>query len=128
MPIWVAYENPIQATVSADELEVPPREEVPAPDGLPAAEYGHLCCHQLTGEQIWAEKLWSNAGDMAVAGDGETILLAGFNHGIQLFDGQGTNRGAFVVEGTPNRVSMSFLPTFCLMKPRYSMFPGKLQK
>ena len=75
-----------------------------------AAEYGHLCCHQLTGEQIWSEKLWSNAGDMAVAGDGETILLAGFNHGIQLFDGQGTNRGSFVVEGTPNRVSMSFLP------------------
>jgi len=75
---------------------------------LGAAEYGHLCCHQLTGEQIWNEKLWSNVGDMAVSGDGETILLAGFSHGIQLFDGEGANRGSFVVEGTPNHVSMSF--------------------
>ena len=77
---------------------------------LAAAEYGHLCCHQLTGEQLWSEKLWSTVGDMAVTGDGETILLAGFSHGVQLFDGDGVNRGTFVMEGTPNHVSMSFLP------------------
>lgn len=77
---------------------------------LGAAEYGLICCHQLNGEEIWNEKLWSNVGDLSATGDGQTILIAGFNHGIQSFDGDGVNRGSFLVEGTPNHVATTFLP------------------
>jgi hypothetical protein len=74
-----------------------------------AAEYGLLCCHELGGGEIWNEKLWTNVGALSVTGDGRTILLAAFNHGIQSFDGDGTNRGSYIVDGTPSRVATSFV-------------------
>jgi len=75
-----------------------------------AAEYGLLCCHALDGSAVWTEKLWSNAGDMSATGDGETIYLAGFTYGVQVFDADGTHHGSFVLEGTPNHVSTSYRP------------------
>ena len=73
-----------------------------------AAEDGLLAAHDALGRQRWDVRLFASCGDMAVSGDARTILLAGFAHGIQRFDGSGTNRGAFVVEGTPARISTSY--------------------
>ena len=73
-----------------------------------AAEHSLLCCHTLSGDQVWQQKLWSNAGGFCMTGDAEAIYLAAFHHGVQTFDGDGQNIGAFVVEGTVSRVSSSF--------------------
>ena len=75
-----------------------------------SAEHGLLCCHNLKGEEIWKEHLWSNVGDVSVTGKGGTVLVAGFNHGVQLFDGEGVHRGSYMMEGSPSRVSTSFVP------------------
>ncbi len=73
-----------------------------------AAEYGQVCAHQLNGQQIWSEKSFTSLGEMCVAGDGETILLAGFNQGIQALDGDGEMRDSYLIEGTVGRVACSF--------------------
>ncbi|MDB4614479.1 WD40 repeat domain-containing protein [bacterium] len=75
-----------------------------------SAEYGLLSCHNFDGDELWNEKLWTNVGDISIAGDGETILLAGFNHGVQVFDDDGTHRGSYMMEGSPGLVSTSFIP------------------
>lgn len=77
-------------------------------DLVGAAEYGLLCCYQLDGSHKWSERLWSNIGDLSVTGDGERLFLAGFNVGIQTYDGKGNHRGSYVVEGTVNHVATSF--------------------
>jgi hypothetical protein len=76
---------------------------------LGAAEYGLICCHRLDGAQVWSETLWSNVGDMTVTGDGAQIFLARFNQGVQKLDRGGRNRGSYVMRGTPNHVSTSFV-------------------
>lgn len=77
---------------------------------LGAAEYGHLCLHALDGGQLWSEKLWTNVGDLAATGDGSTIVIAGFNHGLQVYDGEGGSRGSYMIDGTPHRVAITFEP------------------
>lgn len=72
-----------------------------------AAEFGHLCCHNLDGTTFWSERISNNVGSMSVTGCGRRILLAAFNHGIQMFTGRGYQRGAFLVEGIPGLVSAS---------------------
>lgn len=74
------------------------------------AEYGLLCCHAFTGEELWQQQLWANVGDMSITGDGQTILLACYAHGIQCHDGQGRQVGSYQVGGTVSRVSTSFIP------------------
>jgi hypothetical protein len=73
-----------------------------------AAEDGLLASYDVRGRQNWDVRLFASCGDMTASGDATTILLAGFAHGIQRFDRTGTNRGAFVVEGTPARISVSY--------------------
>jgi hypothetical protein len=73
-----------------------------------AAEHSLLCCYTLSGDLVWQQKLWSNAGGFSMSGDAEIIYLAAFHHGVQTFDGDGQNIGAYVVEGTVSRVSSSF--------------------
>lgn len=73
-----------------------------------AAEHNLLCCHTLAGEVVWQQKLWSNAGGFSMTGDADVIYLAAYHHGIQTFDGDGENIGAYVVDGTVSRVSTSF--------------------
>ncbi len=73
-----------------------------------AAEYGQVCAYQLNGDQVWSEKCFTSLGEMYAAGDGETVLLAGFNHGIQALDGDGALRESYFIEGTVSRVSCSF--------------------
>ncbi len=73
------------------------------------AEYGVLCRHALDGERIWNAKILSNIGDMSVAGTGESVLLAGFGHGLQAFDGQdGELIASYLLEGTANHIACSF--------------------
>ncbi len=73
-----------------------------------AADYGQICAYQLNGQQIWSEKSFTSLGDMSAASDGQTILLAGFNHGIQALDSSGAVRESYLIEGTVCRVSCSF--------------------
>lgn len=73
-----------------------------------AAEDGMLAAFDLGGRPLWDVRLFTSCGDMTTSGDGSMILLAGFAHGIQRFDRAGTNRGAFVVEGTPARIATCY--------------------
>lgn len=74
------------------------------------AEYGLLCAHTFTGQEEWQQQLWSNVGDLSLTGDGRTILLACYSHGIQCHDGQGRQVGSYQLGGTVSRVSTSFIP------------------
>lgn len=75
-----------------------------------AAEYGLLGRYGFDGSSQWQEKLWTNVGDIAIAGDGRSIYVAGFMHGVQLFDGEGNSRSSWLPEGTVSRVASTFLP------------------
>jgi len=66
---------------------------------ISAADNGLVCRHRLDGTPVWGEPWWSNIGDLAVTGDGETVFLAGLNLGIQRFDGNGNSQGTYVLEG-----------------------------
>ncbi len=74
------------------------------------ADYGLLSSRTFQGGVRWEEKLWSNAGDIAVTGNGEMLLVACFAHGITRYDDEGTQTGSYQVEGTAARVSCSYLP------------------
>lgn len=78
------------------------------PTLIGAAEDGHLAAFQMTGKLLWEQRLFATCGDMAASGDLSTVLLAGFAHGIQRFQGTGANRGAFIVEGTPGKIAVSY--------------------
>lgn len=80
------------------------------PGLIVAAEYGLLAEYDLDGDPLWSEKLWSNVGDLATTGDGRSIYLAGFAHGVQVFDGTGDGRGSYLLEGIANHVAVSFSP------------------
>lgn len=73
-----------------------------------AAEDGLLAAYSLFGKPLWDVRLFATCGDMAVSGDLSHLLLAGFAHGIQRFDAAGTNRGTFIVEGTPARLATCY--------------------
>lgn len=75
-----------------------------------AAEHGLLSCHNLAGAEVWQQKNWSNVGSLSISGDGETLYLASFTHGVQTMNGDGASIGSYVVEGTVNRVSASYEP------------------
>lgn len=74
---------------------------------LGAAEFGHLCCHSLNGVEEWNERIMNNVGNMVVTADGKRILLSAFNHGIQVLNSQGQQKGSFVVDGIPDYVAVS---------------------
>lgn len=75
-----------------------------------AANHGHLCCHDLKGDEVWNERMFSNVGDLRITGDAARILIAGYNHGVQLFDGEGTHQGSYMVEGTPKLADCTYTP------------------
>ena len=78
------------------------------PGIIGAAEYGLLCRHDMDGNEVWSEKLWATMGDMSIIQDGKSIYLAQFAHGVQSYDVYGSSLAAYIVEGTPSRVSASF--------------------
>ena len=77
-------------------------------DLIGAADYGVIQRQQMTGEPVWEEKLMGTVGDLAITGDGRFAYLAGFSHGVQVFDSEGCNHAGYVVKGTPSRISTSF--------------------
>lgn len=72
-----------------------------------SAEFGHLCRHSIDGQEEFEERIMNNVGGMAVTADGERILLAAFNHGVQVLDADGHSLGSFQVDGLPSRVVCS---------------------
>ncbi len=72
-----------------------------------AAEFGHLCCHRLDGGEEWNERIANNVGHMVATGCGKRILLAAFNHGIQVLNQNGKQKGSFMIDGIPNLVATS---------------------
>lgn len=74
---------------------------------LGAAEFGHLCCHTLSGEEEWNQNIMNNVGNMALTGDGKRILLSAFNHGVQVLNSEGQQKGSFVVDGIPDFVAIA---------------------
>lgn len=77
------------------------------PAMIGAAEFGHLCSHDLDGQELWNVRIMNNVGDMVATGSGERILLAAFNHGIQMLDGDGQHDGSFMIDGVPSQVVAS---------------------
>lgn len=74
---------------------------------LGAAEFGHLCCHTLDGKEEWEERIMNNVGNMAVTGDGKRILLSAFNHGVQVLNSSGKQKGSFAIDGIPDFVAVA---------------------
>lgn len=72
-----------------------------------AAEFGYLSCHALNGEEEWNERIMNNVGNIAVSGDGSRILLSAFNHGVQLLNSRGRQKGSFMVDGIPDFVDVA---------------------
>jgi hypothetical protein len=78
------------------------------PSLVASAEHGLVCRYQLDGTQTWSDKLWSNVGDLAVSGDGAFLFLACQAHGVQVYDGDGSTLGSYVLDGTVSRVAVGF--------------------
>lgn len=78
-----------------------------APVMIGAAEFGHLCSHDLDGQELWNVRIMNNVGDMVATGSGDRILLAAFNHGVQVLDSEGQHDGSFMIDGVPSQVVAS---------------------
>jgi hypothetical protein len=74
---------------------------------LAAAEQGQMCCYDLQGREIWHERILNNAGDLCLSEPSRRIFMAAFNHGVQVFESDGTVLGAYALDGIPSRVSAS---------------------
>lgn len=72
-----------------------------------AAEFGHLCCHELNGAEVWNERTLNNVGNISVSGCGKRIWLSAFNHGIQVLNDRGKQLGSYMLDGIPDRVAGS---------------------
>ena len=76
-----------------------------------SAETGVICSHTIGGADRWSEQIWTNVGDLAVNGNGRTVLLAAFIHGIQRFNSRGRGQGFYDIGGTAHLVSISYIGT-----------------
>ncbi len=72
---------------------------------IATAEFGEFSRYDLNGKTVWAEPQVSNVGDMAVAEPARRILLAAYNHGVQVFDLQARQLGSFAVDGIPAKLA-----------------------
>jgi hypothetical protein len=55
---------------------------------------------RLSADPAWQEAVLSNVGRLTTSGDGGMILASCFTHGVQRFDLQGQNEGAYHLGGT----------------------------
>jgi hypothetical protein len=78
------------------------------PGLVAAADYGFFARYNFDGVAEWTERLWSTVADLAITGDGQSIALAGLSHGLQIYDGEGSSKGTFVLDGTAHLVSSSY--------------------
>jgi hypothetical protein len=75
-----------------------------------AAEHGLICCYNLAGAEIWQDRNWANVGALAITGEGDLVYTASFAHGVQALDGDGTFVGSYILDGTVNKLDVSFEP------------------
>ncbi|MBA4030270.1 MAG: hypothetical protein C0478_05170 [Planctomyces sp.] len=73
-----------------------------------AAEYGLVSKVRLDGQIQWSESLWSTVGGLSATGNGESILLAGYMHGLQMFGSDGAAAGTLMLDGTASHVGQSY--------------------
>lgn len=73
-----------------------------------AAEYGLFTSHQLDGSPNWTRDVWASIGDLAITGDGDVLFVAGFTHGVRVFDADGDPAGTYVLQDEPHRISCSY--------------------
>ncbi len=73
-----------------------------------AADQGILGAYGLDGTEYFRERLLTVVGDLCVTGDGGMIVVAGHNHGVQVFDDAGQNIALYAVEGTVHRVATGY--------------------
>lgn len=77
---------------------------------LGVSAYGMFYKFTFQGNEIWGENLWSDVGGLSVSGNGSTILLACFAHGIQRYKGNGESDGSYQLGETVSRISSSYNP------------------
>ena len=76
-----------------------------------AAETGVICSHSIGGGLRFSEQIWTNVGGLTINGNGRTVLLAAFNHGIQRFNSRGHAQGFYDIDGTAHLASTSYIGT-----------------
>jgi hypothetical protein len=73
-----------------------------------AAEHGLVACYDTQGRHEWTTTFWSNVGALAVDGEGQTVLLACFSHGLVRLDCNGVKEGVYRFEHSPGLVAVDF--------------------
>lgn len=71
-----------------------------------AAEQGYLALHDVHGNLVWKETMFSTVGGLAVDGSGEAILLACYGHGLIRFTDNGRREGTYQIERSPHAVAI----------------------
>lgn len=75
---------------------------------IAAGDSGVIGCYSVRGKEYWNERIWSSTGALTVSeGDGQ-IYTAGFAQGVMRFTLAGKSKGAFLLEGTTNRIASSY--------------------
>ncbi len=74
-----------------------------------ASEYGELSCYSVSGELEWSDGKAGNLGMTAVSEAGNRLIIAAFNHGVQVRDLAGEQLGTFAIDGIPCAVACSSL-------------------
>lgn len=74
---------------------------------IAASEFGNMYCFDVHGQEQWHQKMSNNAGDLAVSADGSRIVLAAFNHGVQVYNDRGRHLGSFMVDGIPCQAALA---------------------
>lgn len=72
------------------------------------ADYGLVCRYDFKGRMLWQANTFSSVGDFAVAGDGDSLLVAGFGQGLLRYDESGNSIGSYQLGGTVCRVATSY--------------------
>jgi hypothetical protein len=62
----------------------------------------------LRAEELWRSQVMANVGRIEVTGDGGMVLASCFTHGVQRFDLQGRNEGAYHLGGTTSHAVPDF--------------------
>ncbi|MFQ5731565.1 MAG: hypothetical protein ACE5KM_06395 [Planctomycetaceae bacterium] len=75
-----------------------------------AADYGMFCRFDFEGNTVWMGKTLYHIGELTCTGDGSLMALAAFARGVKLLDSDGEPAGTYLLEGTPNGLSISFAP------------------
>jgi hypothetical protein len=73
-----------------------------------AAEQGIIACHDLRGNLLWKETMYSTVGSLAVDYTGRMIAIASFGYGIVRYSPQGRREGAYQLPRSPHLVGVDF--------------------